>query len=219
MSAIAIDNTQMSNPYHETTMKIFARCSAEASAADWELSSMVGDIALQHKKFNDAPIPAYRCSTSVQNSLHSDLVKAIWDINEDKIKNIDSSILNWEVLESYPDCRVIRQVLSMGPKFLVWPRESILVQAVIRQQPDQTWYVSYSLDEHKSVPLDEKNYVRGKCVFNTLGFVKNGNDTVIHKVILADPCGNIPASVITMFSHKTVQLLNYVKDYAKTIKQ
>jgi hypothetical protein len=216
MAAHFITDTQRTNPYHDQMMEIFARCKTTTQETDWEFASMIGDIQLQHKKFDDAPVPGYRCSTIVQNSLHSDLIKAIWDTSDESMKKIDSNILNWEVIESYPDCRVVRQIMSMGPRFIVWPRESILVQAIIRE-PDQTWYVSYSLDEHKSVTLDETKYVRGKCIFNTLAFIKKDNDTIVHKVILADPCGNIPQSIITLFSHKTVQLLNYVKNYAKTL--
>jgi hypothetical protein len=213
------------NPYLNDVIKVFSRCQSLVPENDWRYVSIVDGITLYNKEFPESPIPAYRCSTISPNSQHSKLVGGVWDVNEAGMKCMESSIKKWEIIETVPDCiftgyetsftcstRVLRQINAIPPTLIIWPREAIIVQAKITAN-DQTWFVTYSLDKHRLVPLNEKKYVRAKVFFNTFAFIKQGHNTLIHKLTLADPCGNIPTGIITMFSNKMVKLLKYLRDF------
>jgi hypothetical protein len=202
----------VANPYLSKTMEVLARCKIMALEKDWTKVSTVGGIPLLNKKFIESPIPAYRCECTVPSFSHSELVKSVWDVDEKMMKSMESSIDRWEIIEQYPDCRVVRQVNSLGPRMLIWPREVILVQARI-VEADQTWFVTHSLDTHPAVPLDKK-FVRARIIFNSFGFIQQGENILVSKLTLGDPCGSIPTGIITMFSRKMVKLLDYLKQYA-----
>lgn len=204
--------------------EVFQRCRLMTGENDWKFDSEVGGVVLERKQFTESDVPGYRCSKLITGIRHDKLIDAVWNVDETVMKKIDPSILNWELikntgetrfndLDKTVDFRVIRQVNYMAP--LIWPRESIIVQAKIAV-PNEIWFVTFSIDDDK-IPFDDKKYVRPNIVFNTFGFVQKDDNTLVHKLTLVDPRGLIPIKIVTMFSHKMVNLLNYLHDWSESI--
>jgi hypothetical protein len=194
------------------SQRVLEKCRQMIKEKDWKFDSTVTGINLERKNFSDSPIPAYRCSKLISKTSHDHLIKAVWDVDENQMKKLDSSILTWQIVESGEDWRLIRQINYVAP--FIWSRESLIMQHKIIE-PKETWFVTYTIDDHEKVPRDDKKYVRANIVFNTFGFIQEESNTLVHKITLADPKGYLPVKIVTMFSHKMVHLLNYLTDFAK----
>ena len=194
--------------YLEKAYNILHGCRQILQESDWTFDSNIGDVRLEKKYYPQCSIPYYKCSALASNKNPDELFSKVWDVDEAKMKSIDKEIESWKIIESGENFRVVLQRNNLP--WPIYPRETIIVQASMHEA-NENWFVTYSLDDHPLAPKNS-NYVRAKIHLNCFGFVKQGNDTIIHKQTLVDPCGMIPSFVITNYSHKMVNMVNYIRE-------
>ena len=194
------------NPYIATTTSILTKCK-QMIRETWDLNSTVRSINLYAKLYDGCSIPCYKCSASVSGKKPADLMAQVWDVDEAKMQSIDPEILQWRIVESGVNHRVVHQRNKM--KWPAWNRETIIVQSRV-VETDAEWFVTHTIDQHPNVVLDAKNYVQAKVHLNCFGFVGGNGFSTIHKLTMVDPAGSIPTSVVTKYAGKMVNMLEYI---------
>lgn len=194
----------MTNIYLTKALELLNETKQSLKETDWTFVSETNSTLLEKKEYPEiCPTPRYKVKTDISKNTQ-ELINKIWcaDYNSSKADDVD--IIDWQIIDSRDDWKVIRQTNKMP--WPIWTRESVVAQVKIVDD-NITWIVSYSVN-HTLAPIDEANYVRTNVYMSVYGFENNGNSTIVYKVVQIDPSGSLPVSVVNMYSSKLVSALN-----------
>jgi len=147
----------MANQYEQKAFEILSKAKNLLNEFDWTTVSNVNSVLLQQKDFPEVcSTSCFRVSTHVKKPMN-ELVDNIRLSTEESEKQDDPDILEWSVVETGSNYRVIRQVNKM--QWPIWDRESVYVENYLREAEDTIAVVAYSID-HKLLPVQSNKYVR-----------------------------------------------------------
>ena len=191
------------NPYAKQAHKIMGHASILLSQTDWNLISDNNGVMLESKSFPEiCPVSCFRADAIIENNSEF-LSNCIWNQTEEDVKNKDTDVLSWEILDEGPDWKVFRQINRMP--WPIWSREVVCAQVKV-QKEDTTWIVMFSVN-HQAAPRQDNQYVRAVIHQSIYKFIKEDNKTHVWKLSHIDPSGNIPAFVIDLYANKLAQVL------------
>ena len=194
----------MTNIYLTKALEILNETKQSLEEKDWVFVLENDGTLLEKKEFPEiCPTPRYKLNSIIDKNTQ-DLINKIWCADYDSSKRDDCDIIDWEIVESGDDCKVIRQTNKMP--WPIWTRESVVAQVKIVDD-NITWIISYSID-HELVPIDEANYVRTGVYMSVYGFENCENATKVYKVVQINPAGSIPVSVVNMYAGKLANAVN-----------
>lgn len=190
--------------YTEKALELLKEVKQSFVEEDWTFVLEQEDVILEKKDFlNVCPIPRYRIDTVIDKK-SSELVDKIWNTDYDSAKVDDPDIIDWNIIDSGDDWKVIRQTNKMP--WPVWTRESVVAQVKI-VDGETVWIVAFSV-EHKNAPRDDYNYVRTNVCMSVYGFTDCDDKTEAYRMAQIDPCGAIPVYVVNSYAGKLVDVVN-----------
>ena len=199
----------MQNQYIEKARDILARFEKLRSQTKWQhILTKEGTDLFKTDIPEVCPIPCYMVTTTI-NKPKDVLVDKIWAVNEELAKKNDPKLTMWQEIEKDNNWKVCSQYNStMWP---AWQRHTVFAQVKF-DEGNSTKLVAYSID-HPKVPLQDKTHVRTKVHMSVYDYTDNGdNTTKVTRITQVDPCGNIPTSVVTMYSGNLVDMFNRWKE-------
>lgn len=203
--------------YKTKCLQVLERAKTLLFETDWTPQSNNNDILLESKNFPEVcPVACFRATTLVDKSIDY-LMDQLVNETEESRKLEDPDIVSWNLVESsnHSDLstlkpngyRVCTQINKM--QWPLWSRETVYAQMKVIED-DASWFVNFSVN-HESVPLQENQYVRAIIYLSVYKFSKEGDKTRVHRISHIDPSGNIPSSVVTLYSGKLTQPLEQWK--------
>jgi hypothetical protein len=160
----------------------------------WEESHADNHTVGHTKLIDGSPIKCVR-ATSIVTLKPKDMIDQIWEFNHEKW-NEDGSLRSYKVVEDIDDdTRIIHKVRSLP--WPLWDRDFCEVQA--RFKIGDSYYLIMQSVEHNDVPDCSGSFVRANTFINAFCFCpdpENENNTIIHRIVHIDPCGDIPAITI-----------------------
>lgn len=195
------------NKYLSHALTLINNAKKLIAEQDWTQVSHSDDITLECKDFPDVcDVHCYRAN-SITDKTPEELANKVWNITEQTQKADDQDIIEWKVVDGGSNWRVFAQLNKLP--FPMWPRQTLCCQMIL-QEGGTYWIVSYSID-HDKVPKQEDKYVRTKVVMLINKFERVGNKTHIWRLSQVDPSGNIPKSVLNLYSGKIVTAVKKLK--------
>lgn len=180
--------------------KVKELADALLSESDWRLEVASGSTYLESKQTYKYPLPYYRVR-SIIDLPRERLVNIVWNATYKSASIDDSTIRSLETLIKKENYKIKYQTNDMG--FLLWTRETLFVQHKFVED-DVTWLVGYSI-LHPSVPLQNDVYVRTSLNMSVYKYTAlTPTRTLVQRIVNINPNGNIPASIVKMYSGKLV---------------
>jgi len=199
------------NKYLSHALTLINKAKTLIAEQDWTQVSHSDDITLDCKDFPDVcDVHCYRAN-SITDKTPEQLANQVWNVTEQTQKTDDHDIMEWKVVEGGNNWRVFAQLNKLP--WPLFPRQTLCAQMVLQEEEasnDIYWTVSYSID-HDKVSKQEDKYVRTKVVMLINKFEKVGNKTHIWRLSQVDPSGNIPKSVLNLYSSKIVTAVKKLK--------
>jgi hypothetical protein len=197
----------MTNQYEQKAFDILSKAKTLMNQSDWTTVSNENNVLLQKKDFPEVcSTSCFRVSTHIKKPMNG-LVDNIRLSTEETEKQDDPDVLEWSVIETGSNYRVIRQVNKM--QWPIWNREVLYVENYLREAEDTISIVAYSID-HNLVPVQSNQYVRPILHMSVYRFLEctDGKTTHVTKITHMDPGGYIPASVVNMYADRMANTIN-----------
>lgn len=194
----------------------FIHDSVNAKNRQWKTQLVKDCVTLQSKEMPSSSIPIYKVVGEYQKKYPETLIKEIWEVSSlaDAQKN-DPKVTSWRLLDHgiYSDAdndqhyswRVIEQTNSMI--WPIWPRHTVFAQVRIDDRdsdPQTTYLISYSIDHPNAQTLPD--HVINNVHYSVYEYISTPEKVRVSRVTHIDPCGNIPTSLIKLYSNKLVDL-------------
>jgi len=173
---------------------------------DWELVYHKNGIKTERKLFDICPIYCHRVEAIIDKSREK-LVDEILNITEEKYKLYDKTIVYFKRHEIGPDWQLM--TIRSNITWPLLPRETLGLQ-VKKTEQNTTWIISISVDDDR-YPYDSNQVVRTKMHFVVSGFEKIENQTRYTKMVLMDPMGDIPTTIVNWYAGNLVNIVELLK--------
>lgn len=140
---------------------------------------------------------------STFNKSKEDMVNKIWIMDEIRAKEYDPSISMWKVVESGDNYKICSQYTTMP--WPLYPRHLIYAQYKI-DKDNNTYIVSFTI-KHPKVHVDHDSHVESIVHMSVYGYEKvSENVTNVWRMLHVDPQGNIPASLVNLYSKNNLNM-------------
>jgi len=174
---------------------------------DWELVYDQDGIKTEKKLFDICPIYCHRIQATIDKPCEG-LVEEIWNMTEEKCKKYDKTVVYYKEHESSENWKLL--TIRSNITWPLLPRETLGLQ-VKRVEGNTTWMISISVDDQR-YPYDSETVVRTKMHFGVTGFEKlDDNKTKYTKMVMIDPLGNIPSSVVNFFAGNFANIIELLR--------
>jgi len=150
------------------------------------------------------------CSSGLVNVDMLTLMSYVWNVyaREEHVKEFDSDIVSYEVVEQLDDnTRLCYQINSMP--WPLWSRDVLYLQ--IKTVVNNIGYIyMYSVDSDIK-PEQSNKYVRAKINISAYVFEPLGSQCKLYRLAHVNPSGSIPASLVNRYANKTTHLIKHAK--------
>lgn len=197
-----------STEYFDKAQKLKTEFDIMFSETDWESitldSSLSSIVTLEKKHYDNFILDHYRATTTVDTPKEQ-LVEIEWTMSLEEAQKYESNISEYRVLEEFinPLCKIKRQVNTLPTP--LYDRETIFIQYRFDEE-NATYYIGFSIDY--TIFGLTGNFVRTSVPITAFKFTAiNDKQTLVQKLINADPNGYIPKFVIDSQAHKLAEAL------------
>jgi hypothetical protein len=149
--------------------------------------------------------PCYLVQSTI-NISKNDLVSKLWNIDDNKVKENDPSVMSWIEVEKGENWKVCSQYNKMS--WPIWNRHTVFAQVKIEKDEKTTYLVAFSTC-HSKAPPDPANFVTTQLHMSVFEYIDNGNGTtIVSRIALMDPSGKIPEFIVNAFCGNMIQMMN-----------
>eukprot|EP01087_Luapelamoeba_hula_P016862 TRINITY_DN522_c0_g1_i1.p1 TRINITY_DN522_c0_g1~~TRINITY_DN522_c0_g1_i1.p1 ORF type:complete len:205 (-),score=27.54 TRINITY_DN522_c0_g1_i1:101-715(-) len=181
-----------SGAYKQQNAAALARYKALMAEEDWTVSNTADNCVMSSKAISGEPINMFRATGHLKGRTAKQMSDLIKGFGEKEWKQVDSDVVEWQVVEQIPDGVIIYQQNKLP--WPLWHRTTVYSQCYYEEE-GKTYVVAISC-EHPDKPDEPAKFVRATINISVFEFVDEEGGCQCTRLVHVNPAGNIPSSVV-----------------------